>query len=101
MIAYSYKANGEYIGLVECQIDPVRTIKTGKDAYLLPANATYTEPPEYNAETHIPVWDGESWTLSEIEVHEEYGETSTEGHNDESSVYDELAAAYKEGVQEA
>lgn len=99
MKAYSYNAAGQYIGEVVCQIDPVRSKKTSQEVYLLPANATYTEPPEYNSETHILVWNGDSWDLTEIEIENENQEVEpTESGN---SVYDELAAAYRQGVQEA
>ncbi len=99
MKAYSYNAAGQYIGEVACQIDPVRSEKTGQEVYLLPANATYTEPPEYDYETHIPVWNGELWDLTEIEEEKEIQETEPTEPAD--SVYDELAAAYRQGVQEA
>lgn len=99
MKAYSYNATGQYIGKVDCQIDPVRSKKTGQEVYLLPANATYTEPPEYDSETHIPVWNGDLWDLTEIETENENQDVEpTEPRN---SVYDELAAAYRQGVQEA
>lgn len=70
MNAYSYNDTGRYTGPVECQIDPVRTIRTGRDAYLLPANSTFAEPPEYNAETHEAIWNGSLWEVKEIVIPE-------------------------------
>lgn len=66
MQAYSYNQDGRYIGPYECQLDPVATKQAGEAVYLLPANATWTAPPEHDPETERAVWDGEIWTLVEI-----------------------------------
>lgn len=78
MKAYSYNAAGQYIGEVACQIDPVQSKKTGQEVYLLPANATYIEPPGYDSGTHIPVWNGDLWELNEIDVPEQTTPTHEE-----------------------
>ncbi len=63
MIAYSYDNNGHYIGEYTCQRDPIKSKKKGENYYLLPADATFEKPPEYDLETEIPVWNGETWTV--------------------------------------
>ena len=63
MHAYSYDNDGKYIGIYNCQIDPIAMRREGHDVYLLPASATFAAPPEYDPETEIPVWDGEQWEL--------------------------------------
>ena len=63
MIAYSYDDNGKYVGTYNCQLDPMATKREGYDVYLLPANATFEEPPDYDPETEISVWNGEAWTV--------------------------------------
>ena len=64
MTAYSYDNSGYYIGPCLCQVDPVRSYREGKTAYLLPANATFVEPPAYDAESAIPVWTGGAWEIA-------------------------------------
>lgn len=66
MQAYSYDNEGRYTGPYECQLDPMATKRTGKAVFLLPADATWTAPPEYDPETERAVWNGESWTVEEI-----------------------------------
>ena len=34
----------EYVGEIECQIDPLESKKAGKDIWLLPANSTFDKP---------------------------------------------------------
>lgn len=63
MTAYSYDNSGYYIGPCLCQVDPVRSNREGKTVYLLPANATFVEPPAYDAESEIPVWTGVAWEI--------------------------------------
>ena len=66
MTAYSYDPEGRYIGPYSCQLDPLETARTGRPVYLLPAEATWTEPPEYDPETEIAVWDGGAWTVKAL-----------------------------------
>lgn len=66
MQAYSYDNEGRYTGPYECQLDPMATKRTGKAVYLLPADATWTAPPEYDPETERAVWNGESWTVEAL-----------------------------------
>lgn len=63
MIAYSYDNNGHYIGEYHCQRDPIKSKQEGKNYYLLPADATFEKPPEYDLEAEIPVWNGETWAV--------------------------------------
>ena len=66
MNAYSYNENMEYIGTVECQKDPVRSDKEKRDVWLLPANSTFTAPPDFDQETQKAVWDGEAWHIEAL-----------------------------------
>lgn len=60
MNVYKYNDNGEYIGTEEALLDPLETEQQGKNVYLLPANATFTAPPEAQ-EGYINVWNGKAW----------------------------------------
>ena len=66
MIAYGYNENMEYIGAVECQKDPVRSGKEKRDVWLLPADSTFTAPPDFDPETQKAVWDGEAWHIEAL-----------------------------------
>ena len=66
MISYSYDNNGKYSGEYNCQLDQVATKRETRPIYLLPANSTWTPPPEYDKETEIPVWDGTIWRIQEL-----------------------------------
>lgn len=66
MNVYKYDDNGEYIGTETALLDPLETKLQGKNIYLLPANATFTAPPE-EKEGFARVWNGESW--QEVEDH--------------------------------
>ena len=66
MIAYSYDSAGYYVGTCHCQIDPVKSKKAGHPIYLLPKNATWTEPPAYDPVTERARWDGTVWIVEEI-----------------------------------
>lgn len=66
MNAYSYNDKMEYIGAVECQKDPVRSEKEKRDVWLLPANSTFTAPPDFDQETQKAVWDGEAWLIEAL-----------------------------------
>ena len=68
MIAYAYNDDRQFIGTVSCQKDPVRSKKSGSDVYLIPANATSIQPPVYDAEKEIPVWNGTEWEIQELPI---------------------------------
>lgn len=44
MLAYRYNEKGQYIGQIECQIDPVASQRENKVVYLVPGNATLHKP---------------------------------------------------------
>ena len=65
MQAYSYSiTTHEYLETVPCFPDPVRSRMEGREVYLLPANATFTEPPAKRA-GYTAVWDGSGWIETE------------------------------------
>ena len=61
MNVYKYnEQTKEYISTEQAQLDPLESKKQSKNIYLLPANATFTEPPEAQ-ESFARVWNGEAW----------------------------------------
>lgn len=58
MIAYSYNNDGYYTGTYSAQKDPMQAGR-----YLLPARATWVQPPSNNDATKEPKWGGSSWSL--------------------------------------
>lgn len=67
MQAYMYSTTThEFLEPVPCFPDPVRSRKEGSEVYLLPANATFTEPPAKRT-GYTAVWNGSGWT--EVEDH--------------------------------
>ena len=64
MNVYKYNDNGEYTGMEEALLDPLETELKGENVYLLPANATFTEPPA-EKEGFARVWYGENWQEAE------------------------------------
>ena len=66
MNVYSYNDKMEYIGTETCQKDPVRSEKEKRDVWLLPANSTFTAPPEFDPETQKAVWNGEAWHVEAL-----------------------------------
>lgn len=71
MNVYKYNDNGEYIGTEEALLDPLETEQQGKNIYLLPTNATFTEPPA-EKECYVNVWNGEAWEQVEDNSGVEY-----------------------------
>ena len=69
MLAYRYNEKGEYIGEIECQLNPVASKREGKDIFLLPAFATLSIP--NLQEGFISVWNGNDWQNVEIPKIEE------------------------------
>ena len=68
MQAYKYDTETKrYIGIVECQKDPLESKKQGCDIWLLPADSTFVEPlPE--KEGFYVVWNGNEWVYDAIPV---------------------------------
>ena len=65
MKAYMYSTTThEYLETVPCFPDPVRSRMEGREVYLLPANATFTEPPAKRT-GYIAVWNGSEWIETE------------------------------------
>lgn len=63
---YAYHSeNKKYMGVVECQLDPLETIVQGKDIYLIPADTTEIEPLEPKDGYDI-VFNGAGWEYKEI-----------------------------------
>ena len=71
MNVYKYNDNGEYIGTEKALLDPLETEQQGENIYLLPANATFTAPPEAQ-EGYINVWNGKAWEQVEDDRGVEY-----------------------------
>lgn len=57
MFAYRYDNNGFFSGRCVCQLDPVKTAKTGISHFLIPANSTLTPVPDHIPENSIPIFD--------------------------------------------
>lgn len=65
MQVYMYSiTTHEFLEPVPCFPDPIRSRMEGREVYLLPANATFTEPPAKRT-GYTAIWDGARW--SEIE----------------------------------
>lgn len=65
MQAYMYSTTThEFLEPVPCFPDPVRSRMEGREVYLLPANATFTEPPAKRT-GYIAVWNGSRWIETE------------------------------------
>ena len=61
MNVYKYdEETKEHIGTELALLDPLETEQQGKNVYLLPANATFTEPTEAQ-EGYVNVWNGKAW----------------------------------------
>jgi len=70
MKAYKYKDDGMFDGEVNCQIDPLESKAAGKTIYLLPANATYSEPLEAKEGFDVK-WDKEKKIWEYVEKKKE------------------------------
>ena len=60
---YSY-VTGEFLLADEAALDPLESEIQGKNVYLLPADSTFTEPPEAKA-GFARVWNGDAWEYVE------------------------------------
>ena len=68
-IAYTWDDNKVYQSTYNCQLDQVKSKKTGENYYLLPANATWIKPPEKQSNQLI-IWndDKNDWELKTFEL---------------------------------
>lgn len=67
MIAYSFLSEtGEYNGPVNRQLDQVRTMREGREIYLMPANSTTVAPPDFDESAERAVWDGSAWRVERL-----------------------------------
>ena len=65
MQAYMYSTTThEFLEPVPCFPDPVRSRMEGREVYLLPDHATFTEPPAKRT-GYIAVWNGSGWIETE------------------------------------
>lgn len=76
----------EYLYSEVAFLDPLESEQQGKDVYLLPADATFTAPPEAK-EGYARVWNGKAWEY----VEDHRGVTVWQSY-DESMVITELGA---------
>lgn len=65
MVVYIYDSDKKYIGTRQAQLNPIQTKKQGKEIYLMPANSTTIEPPEFKDGYEI-IWNGSNWEYQEI-----------------------------------
>ena len=77
MIAYRYdtEQKNKYAGEQPCQIDPIASLKSGRDVFLLPGDCTY-EKPLTAKESFDIVFDiaRNEWEYVEVEKEEEPAE---------------------------
>jgi len=66
--AYCYDPNLVFIGTVECRIDPLELEINNKEVHLLPANATFTEVPQYDNETEYAAFADSVWEINKKEL---------------------------------
>lgn len=65
MFIYHYHPRTkEFIATTKADIDPMATKREGKEVYMLPANATFTAPPEC-LENEVCVFKNEKWLVIE------------------------------------
>lgn len=65
MFCYNYDATtNEYLSSTECVLDPLETEQQGIDVWMLPANATFTEPPAAQ-KGFARVWQKVKWVQVE------------------------------------
>ena len=74
MKAYFYnKENFHYVTDYDCQLDPVESKIQNKDIYLLPADATFIKPDDFDIENQYAEWNEseQKWYIKDIEKVEE------------------------------
>lgn len=65
MLCYNYDdITYEYLSSAECVLDPLETEQQGIDVWMLPANATFTEPPAVQ-KGFVRVWQKVKWVQVE------------------------------------
>jgi len=64
MKLYNYNKNGEFTGETEARLDPLETIKQGKEVYLHPARTTI-KPPIPVLKNECAVFDGDWKTVED------------------------------------
>ena len=65
MQAYMYSiTTHEFLESVPCFPDPIRSRLEGREVYLLPASATFTEPPVKRT-GYTAIWNGSGWIETE------------------------------------
>ncbi len=70
MLVYNYDPiTREYTGSEQAKIDPLETVHAGTSIFLLPANATFTAPPEPK-EGYVYCWISNKWEKVESHIGE-------------------------------
>lgn len=65
MLCYNYdNTTNEYLSSTECVLDPLETEQQGTDVWMLPANATFIEPPAAQI-GFVRVWQKVKWVQVE------------------------------------
>ncbi len=84
MKAYLYNPENEYKFReeIECQRDPKESLNQGKDVWLLPADATFEQPPE-EEEGYVVLWRDDKWQKLRNLKGKQYW-LEGEGYNDPS-----------------
>lgn len=67
MKIYHHDSDGLFFGVSVARLDPLETKKQKKPVHLLPANATFTAPPEI-PEGKLARWTGVVWLLEDVPV---------------------------------
>ena len=67
-IAYTWDENKVYQSTYNCQLDQVKSKKTGENYYLLPANATWIKPPEKTSFNQLIIWNGSNWKIKTFKL---------------------------------
>ena len=65
-LVYYYNENKEFTFCEEAQLDPLESELQGREIYLLPADATFTEPNQLR-DGFVQIWEDECW--KEVEDH--------------------------------
>lgn len=64
MLIYNYdRTTHEYLSFQTAEANPEETIRQGKFVPLMPANSTALEPPAYNPQNKIPVFENGAWVV--------------------------------------
>jgi hypothetical protein len=74
MKIYHYNKLGEYTGITEARLDPLEK-KNGVERWLLPANATFEEPPKCRVGEVAIIVNGK-WSIDKVTIIKEVVEES-------------------------